>query len=334
MVFCFGELLLRMSPSLGRKWIHDAQLPVYVGGAELNVATALANWNIPVRYLTALPSNELSTDIVTEIKSKQIDASSIVFSGERIGIYFLPQGGDLKGAGVIYDRAGSSFSQLKPGVLDWDRMLEGCTWFHFSAISPALNQDVADVCMEGVNAAVKKGLKISIDLNYRNKLWKFGKSPVEVMPALMEHCNVVMGNIWAVESLLGIPSPVSDSKGKSKQELIDAAGKTMLSLHKQYPKAQTFAFTYRLKDDYWAVIQHGGEMETSREFEMNNVVDRVGSGDCFMGALIYGLYSGHSSKQIIDFAAAAAVGKLQEKGDTTSQTVTDVLRFLEKNGKE
>jgi 2-dehydro-3-deoxygluconokinase len=309
-------------------------MPVYVGGAELNVATALAKWKVPVKYVTVLPKNDLSTDIVAELEAKQIDTSSIVFSGDRIGIYFLPQGGDLKGAGVIYDRAYSSFSELRPGMIDWEKVLDGCSWFHFSAISPALNKNVADVCLEGLKIAEKKGLKISVDLNFRAKLWKYGSLPVDIMPEMMEHCNVIMGNIWAVESLLGIPSPLAESKGRSKNELMEAAGSSMSALHKRYPKAETFAFTYRLENNYWAVIQHGKEMQASREFSISNVVDRVGSGDCFMGALIYGLYSSHQPKSIIDFAAAAAVGKLFEKGDVTDRTVENVNEFLIKNGKE
>ena len=333
MIVCFGELLLRMSPSLGGKWIHDSIMPVYVGGAELNVAVALSKWNVPVKYITALPANELSTDIVAEIKAKKIDTSTIVYSGDRVGIYFLPQGGDLKGGGVIYDRAHSSFSALKPGLIDWEVALDGCTWFHLSAISPALNKDVADVCQEAVKFASSKGIKVSMDLNYRQKLWKYGVRPVDIMPGLTEHCAVIMGNMWAVESLLGIESPIKESKGKSKEELVEAAGKSMLKLHERFRNAQAMAFTFRLDDQYFAVLQRGNEMCVSKEFEITNVIDRVGSGDCFMGGLIYGLYSNHSNQDVIDYAAAAAVGKLHEKGDATNRDITAVKMFLKENGK-
>ncbi|HWJ24990.1 MAG TPA: PfkB family carbohydrate kinase [Flavisolibacter sp.] len=173
-VFCFGELLLRMSPELGGAWIRNAHMPVFVGGAELNAATALARWNVPVAYGTALPENALAEEICRSLEGKGIDTSRIIFSGKRIGCYYLPQGADLKNAGVIYDREYSSFSQLKPGQIDWDRLLKDVEWFHFSAISPALNADVAVICKEALQAASEKGITISVDLNYRAKLWQYG----------------------------------------------------------------------------------------------------------------------------------------------------------------
>lgn len=328
-VFCFGELLLRMSPELNRQWIHDAHIPVYVGGAELNAATALSKWNVPAKYCTALPDNYLSKEIIEEIQSKKIDTSAIHLSGNRIGIYYLPQGADLKNAGVIYDRAHSSFAELKPGMINWDEALKDCSWFHFSAISPALTGNVAAVCKEALEAASSKDLKISVDLNYRAKLWQYGKKPPEIMPELVQYCNVVMGNIWAAESLLGIASPIKESKGRSKEELIDAAGKSMLAIHHAYPKVMTMAYTFRLDEMYFAVLQHGPSMAVSKEFPLLNIVDKVGSGDCFMGGLIYGLYNQHAPQAIIDFAAAAAVGKMGEKGDATNQTIESVLKTLQ-----
>jgi len=323
-VFCFGELLLRMSPVLNRQWMRDATMPVYIGGAELNVATALANWGMPVKYATALPDHYLSDEITDELHSKKINTSAIHRSGNRIGTYYLPQGADLKSAGVIYDRAGSSFAELKPGMINWNEALKDCSWFHFSAISPALNEKVAALCKEALEVASKKGLTISVDLNYRAKLWQYGKLPKDIMPELAKYCQVIMGNIWAAESLLGIEATINDSDGKSQQQLVDAAGKSMLQLHSRYPNATTFAYTFRLAKDYWAVLQHGAEMTVSKQFSTGNVVDKAGSGDCFMAGLIYGLYQNHSPQQIINYAAAAAVGKLQEKGDATNQTIEQI----------
>ena len=332
MVFCFGELLLRMSPSLNKEWIRKATMPVYVGGSELNVATALTKWNIPVKYCTALPENYLSKEIVEEVKEKTIDISSIYFFGNRIGTYFLPQGADLKNTGVIYDRFFSSFYDLCPGMINWDEALKDCTWFHFSAISPALNENVAAVCKEALQAASAKNLTISIDLNYRSKLWQYGKKPVEIMPELVKSGHVIMGNLWSVESLLGIPSPIKESAGKTHDELVQASGESMLQLHSHYPKATTFAYTFRLENNYWAVLQHGSERAISKQFTIGQVVDKVGSGDCFMAGLIHGLYSNHNPRDIINYSAAAAVGKLQEKGDATSNTIESVNTVLT-NGK-
>jgi len=330
-VFCFGELLLRLSPQLGGAWIEQNSLPVFIGGAELNVASALAKWKVPVKYGSALPGNYLTKEIIEEIKEKGIDPSSIHLSGSRIGTYYLPQGADIRNAGVIYDRAHSSFAELKPGMINWEEALMGCTWFHFSAINPALNEDTAAVCKEALEAASAKGLMISVDLNYRDKLWQYGKQPIHVMPGLVKYCRIIMGNLWAVESLIGIASTVKESVGKTKEELLQAAGKSMLQLHQQYPNATSFAYTFRLEKEYWAVLQHGSEMAVSKQFVIGEVIDRVGSGDCFMAGLIYGLYNHHSAQQMIDFAAAAAVGKLKEKGDSTNQTIEDIKNILTLN---
>jgi 2-dehydro-3-deoxygluconokinase len=321
-VFSFGELLLRLSPT--QNWIDKNAMPIFIGGAELNVATALAKWNVPSKYCTALPENYLAKEIINHLQQKNIDTTSIQMCGERVGTYYLPQGKDLKNAGVIYDRAYSSFSSLKKGIINWKEILKDCKWFHCSAISPALNKDVADVCEEALQAATTLGLTTSIDLNYRNKLWQYGVEPSIVMKKLLPYCNVVMGNAWAAESLLGIPCSILDSNNKTKEELVAAAGKSMLEIHKQFSNVKTMAYTYRLQNEYFAVLQHGSEMQVSKTIALTNVKDKVGSGDCFMAALIYGLYHNHEPKQIINFAAAAAVGKLSIVGDATTQTVEQI----------
>lgn len=323
-VFCFGELLLRYSPAFNRQWIKDAAMPVFIGGAELNVATALANWLIPVKYGTALPDHALSREIVQELQHKNIDVSTILFQGNRIGTYYLPQGADLKSAGVIYDRAGSSFGELKPGMIDWNTALEDCDWFHFSAISPALNENVAMVCKEALEAASAKGLTMSVDLNYRSKLWQYGKQPKEVMPELVNHCQMIMGNMWAAETLLGIEAPIKESLGKSNEELLVAAKQSIADLQKQFLAAESVAYTFRLDSDYWVLLQKADETMSSQHFSVRNVIDKAGSGDCFMAGLIYGLKQRVPSQDIINYAASAAVGKLYEKGDSTNQTVEQI----------
>ncbi len=156
----------------------------------------------------------------------------------RIGLYYLPQGTDLKNGGVIYDRAYSSFGSLKPGMIDWDEVLRDARWFHFSAISPALTEQVAAVCREGAAAAAAKGITVSIDLNHRARLWQYGKKPVEIMPSLVEYCDVVMGNIWAANALLGIHVDPEIHLQGNKQDFLEHASKTALELHKQFPKSE------------------------------------------------------------------------------------------------
>lgn len=329
-VLCFGELLLRISPAAGHA--ADKQpMMLYVGGAEANVATALAGWNVPVKYCTVLPDNFMSRHMMHYLEYKGIYTSSILFSGKRIGLYYLERGADLKGS-MAYDRDGSAFSELKPGMIDWDRVLADVSWFNFSAISPALNQNVADVCLEAVKAAAKKGITISVDLNYRSRLWKYGKQPIEIMPDLTEYCNVVMGNIWSANTLLGTEVDPNIHDKKSKQAYVDHAAKTSEAIIQQFPNCKSIANTFRFDSNhndilYYTTLFHNNALYVSPEFTCQGVADRSGSGDCFMGGLIYGFYNQHEPQDILNYATAAAFGKLQEFGDATEQNVLSVSQI-------
>ncbi|RTL57331.1 MAG: sugar kinase [Sphingobacteriales bacterium] len=323
-VCCFGELLLRFAPN--NNWIGNNSMPVFIGGAELNTATALANWHIPVKYVTALPDNYISNQVLKEISNRNIDTTGIIFSGNKIGCYYLPVGSELKNTGVIYDRNNSSFAELKPGTINWEKVFKDCSWFHFSAITPAVSENAAAICKEAVEIASAKGLTISVDLNYRNKLWQYGKQPADIMPDLLKYCHVMMGNIWATESLLNIPSPVKISNGQTKEELWLAANTSIQQLKNQYPLVSAIAYTFRLEKSYWAVLRNSNGTVVSKEYGITGVADKVGSGDCFMAGLIYGLYNNYTDKDIVDFAAAAAKGKLNECGDATKQTINDIKK--------
>jgi 2-dehydro-3-deoxygluconokinase len=299
-----------------------------VGGAELNAATALAKWQVPVSFCTALPKHYLSEEIIAFIGAKSIGTDRILFSGERIGTYYLPQGADLKNAGVIYDRAYSSFWDLKPGQVHWDEVLDGFSWFHFSAISPALNENVAAVCLEAVRAASKKGITVSVDLNYRAKLWQYGKQPDQVMPSLVEYCDVIMGNLWAKEKMLSIPVP-SDLL-QEKEAYLEQSAKTSEAIFKKFSKcrqvANTFRFDVGFGVKYYATLHDGDRLYVSNEYNTGHIVDKVGSGDTFMAGLIYGNYQQSPVQEIINFAAAAAFNKLFIKGDATTASVEEIRK--------
>lgn len=337
-ILCFGELLLRYSPVMNGGFIHDASMPVFIGGAELNAATALANWGEEVAYYTAMPDHYMTEEIIQYIKSKKIDASRIRLSGERIGAYYLPQGKDLKNNAVIYDRNYSSFSQLKPGEIDWNTVLKDIDWFHFSAISPALNQQVADVCLEAVKAASAKGITVSVDLNYRAKLWQYGKQPAEIMVPMMEYCDVVMGNVWSAEKLAGIALSVNfNAVSGEKLHYLGEAQSSAEKMKRQYPKIKFVANTFRFDEGesgikYFASLDRYDKQFSSAVYRTAKTVDRIGSGDCFMGGLIYGIINNHSPQDIIEFSAAAAFAKLQQKGDATTSTAEDVKKTIQQNG--
>lgn len=334
-VLSFGELLLRICPDGDGEWLAENKLPFYVGGAELNVATALALWDIPSAYFTALPENFMSEQIIDYLDNCSIDTSKIHHSGNRIGLYYLPKGKDLKNAGVIYDRANSSFAELKTNTINWDKVLEGVSWFHFSAICPALNQDAADLCLEAMKAASAKGITISIDLNYRAKLWQYGKQPSEIIPQLTQYCDLIMGNIWAAEKMLGISIPASIQDANDKNIYLEQAKTTSIEIIKKYPKskwvANTFRFDYKLGIRYYTTLYTNNELTVSKEYVAEKILDKVGSGDCFMAGLIYGFYQKKNALETLNFATAAAYNKLYIPSDCTTATVADVQQTLAEN---
>lgn len=332
-VLCLGEILLRLSPAANGQWLEQNHMPVFMGGAELNAATALAVWQHPVKYFTAMPDNALSKDIAAYLSKKNIDTSAVHYSGNRIGLYYLQQGTDMKSAGTVFDRAGSSFATLSTGLVNWDEVLEDVQWLHFSAIAPAVSESAAMLCLEAVKAASAREIKISVDLNYRALLWKYGKDPKEVMKTLLPYCNLVMGNIWAANTLLGIPL---------HQDLIDAeayaehAARTSEAIMQQYPSCATVANTFRFDRGagilYFAVLNNEIAQTLSKIFYTDSVIDKVGSGDCFMAGLIHAALRGYTDEETINYAAAAAFGKLQEKGDTTSNSVESIKNSIAQHG--
>lgn len=327
-IFSFGEILLRYALPMEQNWLQGANINAYLGGAEMNVAVALANWGETVKYCSVVPDNYLGNQLIRDLENAQIDASAVLKKGDRVGVYYVPEGEDTKNAGVFYDRANSAFSQLKVGQIDWETVLDGCDWFHFSAIAAALNHDVTAVCHEALQMAEKKGLRISLDLNYRSKLWQYVASPVAIMQPLAAYCDVVMGNVWAANTLLGVPLGDAEKDRFHQENCLTQAHQTAQILFETYPKIKTVANTYRFTEGenvhYYATLHDKKQDFCSSIFETNQVIDKVGSGDCFMAGLIYGLRQDFNYQEIIDFSAAAAFGKLQEKGDATKQKLADI----------
>ncbi|WP_113653554.1 sugar kinase [Pedobacter namyangjuensis] len=334
-VLSFGELLLRICPDMDGEWLAENKLPFYVGGAELNVATALALWQVPSAYFTALPENFMAEQLVGYMNNCQIDTSKIYHGGDRVGLYYLPKGKDLKNAGVIYDRANSAFAMLKTGQVNWEQVFEGVSWFHFSAICPALNQAAADVCLEAVKFASSKNITISIDLNYRAKLWQYGKQPVEVIPMLAKYCDLIMGNIWAAEKMLGISVAEVIQTTDDKNIYLEQAKNTSLAIVESFPKcksvANTFRFDYQKGVRYYTTLFTENDFFVSKEFLAEQILDKVGSGDCFMAGLIYGFVNQNNPQQIVNFAAAAAFNKLFIPSDCTTSTVAEIEQTLAEN---
>lgn len=326
-VLCFGELLLRYSPTESGDWIKKHAMPVFIGGAELNVARSLALWGAPVSYLTQLPDNYLSTHIIDFLSAENIDMSGTSLKGNKVGVYYLKQSSDVKNKSTIYDRTDSSFSCLRAGQLDWNKIFEDISWFHFSAIVPSLNAFMAAVCREAIDVANKKNITVSIDLNYREPLWNWGTEPIKIIPELVKGCDVVMGNLWSIEKMLGIDVP--ENFTPHKLQALEQAEISAAALIKQFPRCRQVANTFRMdnnrRTDYYATIFEGNTLINSKEYHTDDVIDRVGSGDSFMAGLIYGNHQQWSAQDTINFAAAAGFSKLLIEGDVNTTPLKSIL---------
>ena len=332
-VLCFGELLLRFSPSAAGEWLSNNQMPVFIGGAELNVATALSTWGVPVKYCTAVPDHTLSRDILSYLEKKKIDTSPVLFSGDRLGLYYLSTGSDMKSAATIFDRKDSSFATLTTGQLNWDSILADVSWFHFSAIAPGVSRSAVALCKEALEAVSKKNIPISVDLNYRPLLWKYGCQPQEIMPDLVQYCDVVMGNLWSASTLLGVPLHSSLQENPTVETYTAHASATTEAIMSSNPRCKYVANTFRFHEShdavtYYATLNTHQGQDVSPIFKTQQILDKVGSGDCFMAGLIYGIINKHQPTDIISFAAAAAFGKLHEKGDTTSNNIIAIQNII------
>ncbi|MXV49479.1 sugar kinase [Pedobacter sp. HMF7647] len=332
-ILSFGELLLRFTPDASGNWLKENRLPFFVGGAEANVATALALWNIPSAYLTAVPENAVTEQLISYLDELKIDTSPIVKQGERLGTFYLTKGKDMKNAGVVYDRAYSSYSQLQSGQIDWNEVFADVEWFHFSAICPALTQNVADVCMEALQAAKKNGVKVSLDLNYREKLWKYGKQPIEIMPQLAQYCTLIMGNIWAANKMLGIEIDEQKITSGSREGYLAQAEQTSKDIIEKFPLVRIVANTFRFDKEssvnYYSAMYADSKLVVSAEYNSDNILDKVGSGDCFMAGLLYGDYNGLSKEDTLAFATAAAFDKLFIPSDATTSSVEDIKNRMQ-----
>lgn len=331
-VLCFGELLLRICPDVNNEWLRDNKISVYVAGAEANVATDLALWEIPASYVTAFPDNFLSEELIGYFKMRRIDVSHILLQGERMGIFYLPKGKDLKNVSVIYDRKDSAFSRLQPGTIDWENILTGVTWLHVSAITPALGNNLFEVCKEAFEVASKQNISISFDLNYRAKLWQYGKQPVEIVPELVQYCDVVMGNIWSAEKMLGIEID-GIQPNASKENYLEQASETSKKIIAQFPKVKIVANTFRFDHgekgiNYYGTLYADDKSFVSKEYVAEKIIDKVGSGDCFMAGLIYGFFNKYILQETLEFASAAAFTKLFVESDTTTKTVVDIKECI------
>lgn len=327
----FGEIMLRLAPPEFQRFVQARSFDVVYGGGEANVAASLANYGLPVDFVTRLPENAIGDACENYLRQYGIGTEHIVRGGERLGIYFLEMGAVQRGSNVIYDRAGSALSTIQPGMVDWDAAFAEADWFHWTGITPAISQGAAEALSEAVTIAKQKGLTVSCDLNYRKKLWKWGKTPGEVMPDLVSHCDVAIGNEEDAEKVFGIKAPHTDiTAGK-----VDAAAYRTVceQLAERFPNLHTIAITLRgsvsASHNTWSgVLWHDGTMHTAPTYDITHIVDRVGGGDSFMGGLIYGLKTYSDKQDALNFAVAASCLKHTVYGDFNLVSVAEVQKLM------
>ncbi|MFV0344795.1 MAG: PfkB family carbohydrate kinase [Bacteroidales bacterium] len=339
-VVTFGEIMLRLSTPGYERFNQANSFVATFGGGEANVAVSLANYGMEVDFVTRLPKNDIAKSCVMDLRKYGVGVDKIVYGGDRLGIYFLETGAVARASKVVYDRAHSSISQIECGMIDWDAVFEGVSWFHWTGITPAISQGAADACLEALKVAKAKGVMVSTDLNYRKNLWKYGKTPSEVMPELVKYCDVILGNEEDCEKVFGVQPEgfdVTTTDGEINQAEFESVCKQMSV---KFPDAKKVIITLRgainANHNTWGGMLYdcdAGKSYFSQRYDITHIVDRVGGGDSFMGGLIYGLnhYSDDDQKAL-DFAVAASCLKHTIVGDFNQVSVEEVEKLMSGDG--
>lgn len=331
-VVTFGEIMLRLTPPGFQRFAQACSFEASYGGGEANVAVSLANYGEEVEFVTRLPKNELGEACLMILRGLGVGTGHIVRGGERIGIYFLEAGAAQRASKVIYDRAGSAFAAIEPGMVDWKSAFAGADWFHWTGITPAVSRGAAEACREAIGAARDLGLTVSCDLNYRAKLWKWGRPAGEVMSELVGLCQVALGNEEDADKVFGIRAPEADvTAGKVEANQYRFVCQ---ALAERFPCLETVAITLRgslsASHNTWSgVLWQKGDFYTAPTYDILPIVDRVGGGDAFMGGLIHGLrrYPGEPGRAL-HFAAAAACLKHSIPGDFNLVSTAEVEALM------
>lgn len=319
--------MLRLAPEGYYRFVQAETYGATYGGGEANVAVSLANFGMDAAFVTKLPSHEIGQAGVNSLRKYGVDTSMITRGGSRVGIYFLEKGASQRPSKVIYDRAGSSIAEAATADFDWDTIFEGADWFHFTGITPALNDSVAEICREACRKAKEKGITISCDLNYRNKLWSKEKAG-EVMGELCRYVDVCIANEEDAGDVFGIKAANTDvTTGKVNHEGYQAVAKQLADRFGFSKVAITLRESVSANDNNWAAMLYDGtEYYFSKKYPMH-IVDRVGGGDSFGGGLIYACLQEMEPQQVIEFAVAASCLKHSIEGDFNMVSVDEVMKL-------
>ncbi|MHC1704195.1 MAG: PfkB family carbohydrate kinase [Tenuifilaceae bacterium] len=331
-VVTFGEIMLRLAAPGFERFGQSNILNATFGGGEANVAVSLVNYGIDTRFVSRLPKNDIADTCIKELRGFGVDTSYIIRGGERIGIYFLETGAVNRPSKVIYDRSHSAIAEIETGMINWDKVFEGATWFHWTGITPAISESAMKVCAEAIKYANSKGITVSTDLNYRKNLWKWGKSAKEVMTELVQGCDVILGNEEDAEMALGIkPEGIDVKSGHVDSKAYLSVSQQIM---KQFPRCKKVITTLRSSinanhNNWSGVLYDGNKLYESPSYSITHIVDRVGGGDSFMGGLIYGLLTYQDDMQkALNFAVAASCLKHTIYGDYNRVSVDEVLNLM------
>jgi 2-dehydro-3-deoxygluconokinase len=331
-IVTFGEIMMRLATPGFQRFGQARSFEVSYAGGEANVAVSLANYGEQAEFVTRLPKNELGEACQSFLRAYGVRTDHIAWGGDRLGIYFLETGAAQRASKVVYDRAGSSIAAVKPGMVDWKAVFEGADWFHWTGITPAISEGAALACAEAIEAARAMGLTVSCDMNYRAKLWKWGKTAGEVMTGLVKGCDVAIGNEEDAEKVFGIKAGETDvTSGKVEA---DKYRQVCADLVTKFPNLKTIAITLRgsisASHNTWSgVLWKEGGFYTAPTYDIVPIVDRVGGGDSFMGGLIYGLrkYPADPGKAL-RFAVAASCLKHSIPGDYNQVSIAEVETLM------
>lgn len=331
-VVTFGELMLRLAPNGYYRFFQDDQLQATFGGGEANVAVSLANYGMDASFVTKLPTHAIGQAAVNSLRKYGVDTSKIVRGGDRVGIYFLEKGASQRGSVCIYDRAHSAIQEAAPSDFDWDAIFEGVDWFHFTGITPALGENLVEICREACKAAKVHGVKISCDLNYRGKLWTRDQARA-AMTDLCQYVDVCISNEEDAKDVFGIEAENTDIYGgKLNKEGYKSVAKQLADKFGFEKVAITLRTSISASDNDWAAMLYDGENYCfSKEYHLH-IVDRVGGGDSFGGGLIYALLSGKNTQDAVEFAVAASALKHSIEGDYNLVTVSEVEKLAGGDG--
>ena len=331
-IITFGEIMMRLSTPGFIRIKQTREFEVSYAGAEANVAASLANYGMDASFVTRIPDNDIGEAVLRTLQAYKVDTSNIIFGGKRLGIYFVEAGAVSRASKVIYDRENSAIAEIEPGTINWQKIFRGVDWFHWTGITPAISENAAIVCEEALVAALELGVTISTDLNYRNKLWNYGKSACEVMEKLVPYCDIILGNEEDFEKVFGIhPENADATKGSVSAETYQAVTEQMMN---KFPKAKKIVITLRgsfsASHNSWAgILWDGKQLYRSPVYQITHIVDRVGGGDSFMGGLIYGLLTYPDDDQkALNFATAASCLKHTIKGDFNQVTIEEVEKLM------